>query len=116
MVGGRSFSDSPTRHLFRAAPGSAFKPVIYAAALEKGYQPSTLLLDSPVEYPGHDGGAYWVPKNYDKDFLGPITFRNALAHSRNVVTIKILEDIGIGYALQFIKRLGVPLEGTSLSL
>ncbi|MCJ7640786.1 MAG: PBP1A family penicillin-binding protein [Desulfobacterales bacterium] len=109
MVGGRSFSDSQfNRAIYsRRQPGSAFKPMIYAAALEKGYQPSTLLLDSPVEYPGHDDGAYWAPKNYDKDFMGPITFRNALAHSRNVVTIKILEDIGIGFALQFIKRLGI---------
>jgi len=109
MVGGRSFSDSQfNRAIYsRRQPGSAFKPMIYAAALEKGYQPSTLLLDSPVEYPGHDDGAYWAPKNYDKNFMGLITFRNALAHSRNVVTIKILEDIGIGFALQFIKRLGI---------
>jgi penicillin-binding protein 1A len=109
MVGGRSFGESQfNRAVFsRRQPGSAFKPVIYAAALDKGYTPTTLLMDSPVEYPGHDDGAYWAPKNYDKDFMGPITFRNALAHSRNVVTIKILEDIGIGYALNFIKRIGI---------
>jgi len=64
-------------------------------------------MDSPVEYPGHDGGMYWAPKNYDKNFMGPITFRNALAHSRNVATIKILEDIGIGYALKEIKKFGI---------
>jgi len=81
--------------------------MIYAAALEKGYHPSTILMDSPVEYSDHDGGQYWAPKNYDKNFLGPITFRNALAHSRNVVTVKILEDIGVGYALKFIKKLGI---------
>lgn len=109
MVGGRSFGESQfNRAVFsRRQPGSAFKPIIYAAALEKGYTPTTLLMDSPVEYPGHDDGTYWTPKNYDKDFMGPITFRNALAHSRNVVTIKILEDIGIGYALKFIKRMGI---------
>jgi penicillin-binding protein 1A len=81
--------------------------MIYAAALEKGYTPSTIIMDSPVEYSDPDGGAYWAPKNYDEDFMGPITFRNALAHSRNVVTVKILEDIGVGYALQFMKRLGI---------
>jgi penicillin-binding protein 1A len=81
--------------------------MIYAAALEKGYTPSTILMDSPVEYSDPDGGTYWAPKNYDKDFMGPITFRNALAHSRNVVTVKILEDIGVGYALKFIKKLGM---------
>ncbi len=108
MVGGRDFSESQfNRAIFsRRQPGSAFKPVIYAAALEKGYTPSTIVMDSPVEYSDPDG-TYWAPKNYDQDFMGPITFRNALAHSRNVVTVKILEDIGVGYALKFIKRLGI---------
>jgi len=109
MVGGRDFSESQFNRAVhsRRQPGSAFKPVIYAAALEKGYHPSTILMDSPVEYSDHDGGQYWAPMNYDKNFLGPITFRNALAHSRNVVTVKILEDIGVGYALKFIKKLGI---------
>lgn len=109
MVGGRDFSESQFNRAIhsRRQPGSAFKPFIYAAALEKGYTPSTILMDSPVEYSDPDSGTYWAPKNYDKNFLGPITFRNALAHSRNVVTVKILEDIGVGYALKFIKRLGI---------
>jgi penicillin-binding protein 1A len=109
VVGGRDFSESQFNRAFqsRRQPGSAFKPLIYAAALEKGYTPSTVLMDSPVEYSDHDGGNYWAPKNYDKNFMGPITFRNALAHSRNVVTVKILEDIGVGYALNYIKKLGI---------
>lgn len=109
MVGGRDFSESQFNRALNARrqPGSAFKPFIYAAALEKGYTPSTVIMDSPVEYSDHDGGTYWAPKNYDKNFMGPITFRNALAHSRNVVTVKILEDIGVGYALKFIKKLGI---------
>jgi penicillin-binding protein 1A len=109
MVGGRDFSESQFNRAThsRRQPGSAFKPMIYAAALEKGYTPSTILMDSPVEYSDHDGGSYWAPKNYDKNFMGPITFRNALAHSRNVVTVKILEDVGVGYALKFIKKLGI---------
>ncbi|MGB9629894.1 MAG: penicillin-binding transpeptidase domain-containing protein, partial [Thermodesulfobacteriota bacterium] len=109
MVGGRDFSESQFNRAIhsRRQPGSAFKPFIYAAALEKGYTPSTILLDSPVEYSDPDSGTYWAPKNYDKDFMGPITFRNALAHSRNVVTVKILEDIGVGHVLKFIKRLGI---------
>jgi penicillin-binding protein 1A len=81
--------------------------MIYAAALEKGYTPATIIMDSPVEYSDPDGGTYWAPKNYDEDFMGPITFRNALAHSRNVVTVKILEDIGVGYVLPFVKKLGI---------
>ncbi|MDO9350565.1 MAG: PBP1A family penicillin-binding protein, partial [Deltaproteobacteria bacterium] len=109
MVGGRDFSESQFNRAVhsRRQPGSAFKPFIYAAALENGYHPSTLLMDSPVEYSDYDGGHYWAPKNYDKHFMGPITFRNALAHSRNVVTVKILEDIGVGYALKFIKKMGI---------
>ena len=109
MVGGRDFSESQFNRAIhsRRQPGSAFKPIIYAAALEKGYNPSTVLMDSPVEYEDQDGGTYWAPKNYDKNFMGPITFRNALAHSRNVVTVKILEDIGVDYALKFIKKLGI---------
>ncbi|NWG04379.1 MAG: PBP1A family penicillin-binding protein [Syntrophaceae bacterium] len=109
MVGGRDFSESQFNRAIhsRRQPGSAFKPFIYAAALEKGYTPSTILMDSPVEYSDPDGGTYWAPKNYDKEFKGPITFRNALAHSRNVVTVKILEDIGVGYVLKFIKKLGI---------
>jgi penicillin-binding protein 1A len=109
MMGGRDFSESQfNRTLFsRRQPGSAFKPFIYAAALEKGYTPSTILMDSPVEFEDIDGGTYWAPKNYDTHFLGPITFRNALAHSRNVVTVKILEDIGVGYAIKFAKKMGI---------
>ena len=109
MVGGRDFSESQFNRAVnsRRQAGSAFKPIIYAAAIEKGYTASTVLMDSPIEYSDHDGGSYWAPKNYDKGYVGPITFRNALAHSRNVVTVKILEDIGIGYALKFIKRLGI---------
>ena len=109
MVGGRDFSESQFNRAIhsRRQPGSAFKPIIYAAALEKGYNPSTIIMDSPVEYENYDEGTYWAPKNYDKHFMGPITFRNALAHSRNVVTVKILEDIGLGYVLKFIKRLGI---------
>jgi penicillin-binding protein 1A len=109
MVGGRDFSESQFNRALnsRRQPGSAFKPIIYAAALEKGYNPSTIIMDSPVEYEDYDEGTYWAPKNYDKNFMGPITFRNALAHSRNVVTVKILEDIGVSYILRFIKRVGI---------
>ena len=108
MMGGRDFIESQFNRAVhsRRQPGSAFKPIIYAAALEKGYTPSTILMDSPVEYSDPDG-TYWAPKNYDKNFMGPITFRNALAHSRNVVTVKILEDIGVSFVLKFIKKLGI---------
>ena len=109
MVGGRDFSESQFNRATNSKrqPGSAFKPFIYAAAIERGYTPSTVLLDSPVEFSDYDGGTYWAPKNYDRNYMGPITFRNALAYSRNIVAVKILEDIGIGYGLQFFERLGI---------
>ena len=71
MIGGRDFAESQfNRAIYsRRQPGSAFKPLIYAAALEKGYNPSTILMDSPVEYSDHDGGSYWAPKNYEKNFM-----------------------------------------------
>ncbi|MFB3887806.1 MAG: penicillin-binding protein 1A [Thermodesulfobacteriota bacterium] len=108
MVGGRDFTESQFNRAVssKRQPGSVFKPFIYAAALEKGYAPSTILTDSPVRY-ANDDGTYWAPGNYDKKFKGEITFRDALAHSRNVVTVKILKDIGIGYALRFIKKFGI---------
>ena len=108
MVGGRSFSDSQFNRAIhsRRQPGSAFKPIIYAAALEKELYPFHHFDGFSCGVSGSRRRDYWAPKNYDKDFMGPITFRNALAHSRNVVTIKILEDIGIGYALKFIKKFG----------
>ena len=109
MVGGRDFSESQFNRAVqsRRQPGSAFKPFIYAAALEKGYTASTILIDAPVEYADPDSETYWAPKNYDKSFQGPITFRNALAHSRNVVTVKILEDVGVGYVLKLLKKFGI---------
>jgi penicillin-binding protein 1A len=109
MVGGRDFSESQFNRAVssRRQPGSAFKPLIYAAALERGYTPSTILMDSPIEFSDPDGETYWAPKNYDKGYMGPITFRNALAFSRNVVTVKILEDIGLGFAIKFMKKLGI---------
>jgi len=118
MVGGRDFRESQFNRAIQARrqPGSAFKPIIYAAALDKGYTAASLIVDSPVIYEevpkdGHreDDIEFWEPQNYDQRFLGPISFRTALAQSRNIVTIKILKDIGINYALRYARTLG--LEG-----
>ncbi|MCD6188326.1 MAG: PBP1A family penicillin-binding protein [Desulfuromusa sp.] len=118
MVGGFDFKESQFNRAIQAKrlSGSAIKPIIYAAALDHGYTPATIILDTPLIYENReiDTGKLeeWKPKNYEQKFYGPTRFRFALAHSRNVVTIKILEDIGINYAANYAKKLGIetPLE------
>ena len=113
MVGGYDFAVSQFNRAIQAKrlPGSAIKPLIYAAALDRGYTPASVILDTPLIYENikEDTGKLeeWKPKNYEEKFYGPTLFRNALAHSRNVVTIKILEDIGVNYAANYIKKLGL---------
>ena len=112
MVGGYDFQQSQFNRAIQARrqPGSAIKPLIYAAALDKGYTPSSIILDTPVIYrqKGPDGKeTEWKPKNYSDTFSGANTFRQALTHSNNVVTVKILEDIGVGYAANYVRKLGI---------
>ncbi|PLY03522.1 MAG: penicillin-binding protein [Desulfuromonas sp.] len=113
MVGGYDFAESQFNRAIQAhrLPGSAIKPLIYAAALDRGYTPASVILDTPLIYENRkvESGELeeWKPKNYEEKFYGPTLFRQALAHSRNVVTIKILEDIGVNYAANYIGKLGV---------
>lgn len=113
MVGGFDFKESQFNRAIQSKrlPGSAIKPLIYAAALDRGYTPASIILDTPLIYENKqvDTGKMeeWKPKNYEEKFYGPTRFRYALAHSRNVVTIKILEDIGVNYAANYIQKLGV---------
>lgn len=108
-VGGYDFSRSQFNRAVQAQrqPGSAIKPLIYAAAVEKGYSPSTLIYDSPVVYDSPDLDDKWKPRNYSEQFYGATTLREALVHSRNVVTVKVLRDIGVPYAVSFLQRLGI---------
>jgi penicillin-binding protein 1A len=109
MVGGRDFRESQFNRAVqsRRQPGSAFKPIVYAAALDKGYTPATMIIDSPIVYEDTEHDFTWKPKNYKEMFYGPTLFRDALAKSRNVVTIKILKDIGIDYAIDYARKLGI---------
>ena len=101
MIGGYDFDSSQFNRALRAVrqPGSAFKPVIYAAAIEAGMNPTTQVSDDPIEreIPGADT---WRPKNYDEEFLGPVSLRLALTKSRNLATIDVLEKIGVDAALR----------------
>ncbi len=112
MVGGRDFMQSQFNRAVqsRRQPGSAFKPIIYAAALDKGYTPASVIIDSPIVFKDEEHDFTWKPKNYGKKFYGPTLLREALAMSRNVVTIKILQDIGIDYVIDYARRLGIESE------
>ncbi len=109
MVGGKDFKESQFNRAVqsRRQPGSAFKPIIYAAAIDKGYTPATTIIDSPIVFEDRERDFTWKPRNYKERFYGPTLFREALAKSRNVVTIKILRDIGIDYAIDYARNLGI---------
>lgn len=109
MVGGRNFAESQFNRAIQARrqPGSAFKPVIYSAALDKGYTAASVIIDSPVIYQGGDDDYAWKPKNFERKFNGPTLLHNALTRSMNIITIKILQDIGVGYVSDYAKQLGI---------
>ena len=109
MVGGRDFAKNQFNRAIQSKrqPGSAFKPIIYAAALDKGYTPSSVIIDSPIVFENSGTDEAWKPKNYKDTFYGPTLLRDALAHSRNIVTIKILKDIGVEYAIDYARKLGI---------
>ena len=108
MAGGFSFTRSEFNRatLAKRQPGSAFKPFIYASALENGFTPASIIVDEPVSYPTGLAGN-WQPENYDHKHYGPTRLRIALAYSRNVVTVKLLQAVGIDKVLAFMKEIGI---------
>lgn len=108
MVGGYDFEASEFNRAVQAErqPGSAFKPLVYAAALGRGFTPASILHDRPVVY--DDGsGETWRPQNYGRKFLGPITMRESLARSVNNATIHLMADVGVDYVVRFARRVGL---------
>lgn len=107
MVGGRDFKRSQFNRATQARrqTGSAFKPIVYASALDKGYTPASIIMDSPIIFEW--GNKKWIPKNFEGRFSGPTTLRNALTHSINIVTVKIAQDIGIDYVKDYAGKLGI---------
>ncbi|MFO7601276.1 MAG: PBP1A family penicillin-binding protein, partial [Candidatus Desulfacyla sp.] len=112
LVGGRDFGASQFNRAIQARrqPGSAFKPLIYAAALDKGMTPATIIMDAPYVSERNPEGEAWKPKNYKEKFYGPTLIRTGLAKSRNVITVKILKQIGIGYAIDYARNMGIESE------
>jgi penicillin-binding protein 1A len=109
MVGGRSFEQSKFNRATQALRqvGSSFKPYIYTAAIDQGMSPDDTVLDAPVSFPGGPAGP-WVPHNYDGKFEGVITFRRALAHSRNIPAVKVTERVGgIKTVIEYARRFGI---------
>lgn len=107
-IGGSDFRTSKFNRVLQARrqPGSSFKPILYSAALEHGYNPATIIMDTPEAMPGFDSASSWKPKNYEGDYKGPVTMRTALEESRNIPTIKMADKVGVGTILKFVDRIG----------
>ena len=109
LVGGFDFAKNKFNHVTQAwrQPGSSFKPFIYSASLEKGLTPATIINDGPLFFDaGVTGGQPWEPKNYDGTFEGPMSMRRALAKSKNMVSIRILQSVGAQNAQDWVTRFG----------
>jgi penicillin-binding protein 1A len=107
MVGGFSYDQSQFNRATQALrqPGSSFKPIVYSAALDNGYTPSSIVLDAPLEV--DTGSGIWRPENYEQNFYGPSTLRFGIEHSRNVMTVRLAQDIGMPLIGEYAKRFGV---------
>nr|WP_231741783.1 penicillin-binding protein 1A [Paucibacter sp. KCTC 42545] len=113
LVGGFDYAKNKFNHVTQAwrQPGSSFKPFIYSAALEKGFTPATIVNDAPLFFDATSTGSQpWEPKNYDGTFEGQMTMRRALARSKNMVSIRVLNSIGVHYAQQWVTRFGFEAE------
>jgi len=108
LAGGFSFGQSKYNRAIQAKrqPGSSFKPFVYSAALDAGYTAATLVNDSPIVFVEEGMDRIWRPKNDNNTFLGPIRMREALYKSRNLVSIRLLQSIGIDYTIDYISRFG----------
>lgn len=120
LVGGFAYRLNKYNRALQAErqPGSSFKPFVYSAALAKGLTPATLISNAPIVYEDQSQDKSWRPENYEQNFTAPVRVRVGLMHSINLVAIRILRDIGIGYARQYVTRFGIPSNSmpTNLSL
>ena len=108
-TGGFSFAESEFNRATQAwrQPGSSFKPFVYAAALDNGYTPSSLVLDGPIEINPGGGQPIWKPENYSQKFYGPSTLRVGIEQSRNTMTVRLAKDMGMPLVVEYAKRFGI---------
>ncbi len=108
LVGGFDFFQSKFNRVTQARrqPGSGFKPFVYAAAFDKGYTPASIVLDAPIVIDAAGMEQAWRPKDFENQFSGPIRLREALVHSRNLVSIRLMRDIGVEYTRNYVQRFG----------
>jgi len=108
-VGGFSFASSQFDRAIQAKrqPGSAFKPIVYAAALDNGYTPSSIVLDAPLAIDQGEGQEIWKPENYENKFYGPSTLRLGLEKSRNLMTVRLAQDLGMPLIAEYARRFNV---------
>jgi penicillin-binding protein 1A len=109
LVGGYDYARSQFDRVTQARrqPGSSFKPIIYGAAIAKGYTPASIVWDRPVVYTDEASGFTWRPRNYGRAFYGPITLREGLARSVNNATVHLFRDVGVDYVIRYARRLGI---------
>ncbi len=109
MAGGFSFADSQFNRATQAyrQPGSSFKPFVYAAALDNGYTPSSVVLDAPIKIDQGNALGIWEPKNYGGKYAGPSTLRLGIERSRNLMTVRLAKDMGMPLVAQYAERFGV---------
>jgi penicillin-binding protein 1A len=108
MVGGYSYALSSFNRATQAErqPGSAFKPIVYAAALEGDFTPASIVLDAPISFPGGAGGRAWTPENYSRQYYGPQSLRRGLELSRNVMTVRLAQAVGMDSVVQLAEDMG----------
>jgi penicillin-binding protein 1A len=109
LVGGFSFAGNQYNRASQARrqPGSSFKPFVYAAALDNGYTPSSVILDAPIEIDAGPGQDIWRPENYSGKFYGPSTLRTGIEYSRNAMTVRLAQDIGMPLIAEYSRRFGI---------
>ena len=109
MVGGYDFGRSEYNRAVQAhrQPGSAFKPIIYATAVNQGMSPASVILDAPVVYAQDQDEKTWKPENYGRKIHGMVSLRDALAHSHNLATVRLLDKVGVKNVIEFAKVVGI---------